>query len=224
MKITINYNHKLWPVSFHTSMINILAVENKIFLPISLRCYYSPMSVYVCFQFLIFFIEPSWFCVCQLCLFWWQKSSERLMKCCHHHKSRNQNHSCNLNVVCVRVCVYTNIIFSLVCVEETQLKREGKREIRESQQDLLFLNVLDISRHSWVDGSEQAGIWTDIWFCLESVSALRFTSSLHPTAQRSHSPLNSNPHPTPPNPSLVTPESLTVQSPVANQVQSSAYV
>ncbi len=50
-----------------------------------------------------------------------------------------------------------------ICVSKRQVKREerGKREFAEHRQDLLFLNVSDVSRHSGVDGSEQAGIWTD---------------------------------------------------------------
>ena len=88
------------------------------------------------------------------------------------------------SVVLTCKCVYTSM-----CVKGTD--KIGKRETAEHPWDLLFLNVLDVSRRSWVDGSEQAGIWTDTWFCLESVSALPFTSSLRPTAPRSHSPLNS---------------------------------
>lgn len=53
-------------------------------------------------------------------------------------------------LACIEKCVY-----ACVCAES------GKRKIAEHQKDLLLLNVLDVSRHSGVDGSEQAGIWTD---------------------------------------------------------------
>lgn len=77
-------------------------------------------------------------------------------------------------------------------VTERQRKlKGGNRKMAGHQLDLQFLTVLEISRHSCVDGYEHAGIWTDTWFCLECVSALPFTSSVRPAAKRSHSPLNS---------------------------------
>ncbi len=49
------------------------------------------------------------------------------------------------------------------CVHVSEMKLEiEEKEIAEHQQDLLVFNVLDVTRHSWVDGSEHEGIWTDI--------------------------------------------------------------
>lgn len=97
-----------------------------------------------------------------------------------------------------------------------KLEEREKRNCRTSARfTITVLNVVGISRHSLVDVFQQAGIWTDTWFCLDSVSLL-FTSSFHPTSPRVHPQLHSK------EPPSKTSESLTRL--IANQGRSSPYV